>query len=216
MGLLRFAVGACAFRSWHPELKSDPFSLRRRVSPVRGTECDRGTAPPGSGIVPSLRASACARAQKRTAQPSSASTAAPPGVQTGRTIAPSRSITLRDLCQLSGRLHKPGLVPLVRAGLQTRRGCRAWRPSEMETARGRTVTGHAPTRADRHLIRPASGRQAGTSLSAGRYHSQDTRRRGHPLTESRATEHRHQPDNPPRRGPPCLPRPNGSGCSSGN
>jgi hypothetical protein len=48
------------------------------------------------------------------------------------------------------------------------------------------VTGHAPNRADRLLIRPASGRQAGTGLSTRTHHSQDTRGRGHPLTESRA------------------------------
>src|SRR5713226_2412606 len=55
----------------------------------------------------------------------------------------------------------------------------------MKTAGGRTVTGHAH-RADRLLIRPASGRQAGTGLSARTNHWKDTRERGHPLTESRA------------------------------
>jgi hypothetical protein len=44
--------------------------------------------------------------------------------------------------------------------------------------------GHASKRADRLLIRPASGRQAGTGLFARTYHWKDTRTRGHPYAES--------------------------------
>ena len=44
---------------------------------------------------------------------------------------------------------------------------------------------HAPKRADRLLIRPASGRQAGTGLFARTNHWKDTRQtRGHPYAES--------------------------------
>src|SRR4051794_15697035 len=45
--------------------------------------------------------------------------------------------------------------------------------------------GHAPTGADRLLIRPASGRQAGAGLSARTHHWKDTRTRGHAGIESR-------------------------------
>src|SRR4051794_16428240 len=44
--------------------------------------------------------------------------------------------------------------------------------------------GHAPTGADRLLIRPASGRQAGAGLSARTHHWKDTRTRGHARIES--------------------------------
>ena len=44
----------------------------------------------------------------------------------------------------------------------------------METAGGITVTGHALKNADRLLIRPASGRQADTGLSARTNHWKDT------------------------------------------
>jgi hypothetical protein len=44
--------------------------------------------------------------------------------------------------------------------------------------------GHASKEADRFLIRPASGRRAGTGLFARTYHSKDTRTRGHPYAES--------------------------------
>jgi hypothetical protein len=54
----------------------------------------------------------------------------------------------------------------------------------METADGRTVTGHAH-RADRLLIRPASGRQADTGLSARTHHWKDTATAGHSKIESR-------------------------------
>src|SRR6266540_2976987 len=54
----------------------------------------------------------------------------------------------------------------------------------METADGRTVTGHAH-RADRLLIRPASGRQADTGLSARTHHWKDTAKAGHSRIESR-------------------------------
>jgi len=53
----------------------------------------------------------------------------------------------------------------------------------METAGDRTVTSHAQ-RADRLLIRPASGRQAGNGLSARTDHRKDTREQGHPCIES--------------------------------
>ena len=47
--------------------------------------------------------------------------------------------------------------------------------------------GHAPTRADRLLIRPASGRQAGTGHSSPGHITRKTpAERGHPLTESQA------------------------------
>jgi hypothetical protein len=52
------------------------------------------------------------------------------------------------------------------------------------TANGRTVTGHAP-KADRLLIRPASGRQTGTGLLARTYLAKDTRKQGHSGIESR-------------------------------
>src|SRR5216683_5503113 len=54
----------------------------------------------------------------------------------------------------------------------------------MKTANGRTVTGHAH-RADRLLIRPASGRQAGTGLFARTYHWKDIHTRSHSQIESR-------------------------------
>jgi hypothetical protein len=54
----------------------------------------------------------------------------------------------------------------------------------METADGITVTGHAH-RADRLLIRPASGRQADTGLSARTHHWKDTAKTGHSGIESR-------------------------------
>jgi gas vesicle protein len=56
----------------------------------------------------------------------------------------------------------------------------------METADGITVTGHAH-RADRLLIRPASGRQADTGLSARTHHWKDTAKAkaGHSRIESR-------------------------------
>jgi hypothetical protein len=54
----------------------------------------------------------------------------------------------------------------------------------METADGITVTGHAQ-RADRLLIRPASGRQADTGLSARTHHWKDTAKAGHSRIESR-------------------------------
>jgi hypothetical protein len=57
----------------------------------------------------------------------------------------------------------------------------------VETARGRTVTGHAPTRADRLLIRPANGRQAGTGNSSPGHITRKTpAKQGHPLAESQA------------------------------
>ncbi len=54
----------------------------------------------------------------------------------------------------------------------------------METADGRTVTGHALTNADRLLIRPASGRQADTGLSTRTHHWKDTAPAGHSRIES--------------------------------
>src|SRR6266516_4561009 len=70
-----------------------------------------------------------------------------------------------------------------------------------ETADGITVTGHAH-RADRLLIKPASGRQADTGLSARTHHWKDTEPAG--SFENRVTnkEHRHQPDKRPRRDDP--------------
>ena len=53
-----------------------------------------------------------------------------------------------------------------------------------ETAGGTTVTGHTPTRADRLLIRPASGRQTGTGHSARTHHWKDTATAGHSEIES--------------------------------
>jgi hypothetical protein len=55
----------------------------------------------------------------------------------------------------------------------------------METAGGKTVTGHAH-RADRLLIRPASGRQADTGLSTRTHHWKDTDTPGHSKIESQA------------------------------
>src|SRR5438034_9252380 len=57
---------------------------------------------------------------------------------------------------------------------------------ETPTASRHDCDGSRPNRADRLLIRPASGRQAGTGLSTRTHHSQDTRVQGHPLTESQA------------------------------
>jgi len=53
-----------------------------------------------------------------------------------------------------------------------------------ETASRNTVTGHAQ-KADRLLIRPASGHQAGTGLFARTHLAKDIRERSHVLTESR-------------------------------
>src|SRR5206468_7096063 len=69
----------------------------------------------------------------------------------------------------------------------------------METAGGITVTGHALKNADRLLIRPASGRQADTGLSARTNHWKDTRERGHSGIESRTKRTERQPDKRPRR-----------------
>jgi hypothetical protein len=69
----------------------------------------------------------------------------------------------------------------------------------MKTASGRTVTGHAE-KADRLPIRPASGRQAGTGLFARTNHWKDTRGAGSSSRRVTSKEHRHQPDNSPRRG----------------
>ena len=56
----------------------------------------------------------------------------------------------------------------------------------MKTASGRTVTGHAH-KADRLLIRPASGRQAGTGRSSPGHITRKTpAKQGHPLAESQA------------------------------
>jgi hypothetical protein len=46
--------------------------------------------------------------------------------------------------------------------------------------------GSRPQRADRLLIRPTSGRQAGTGLFARTYPHEDTRKRSHFTNESRA------------------------------
>jgi len=63
---------------------------------------------------------------------------------------------------------------------------------------------HAPKRADRLLIRPASGRQAGTGLFARTNHWKDTRQtRGHPYAESQTkstgTTLTRAPDGTPNR-----------------
>ena len=66
--------------------------------------------------------------------------------------------------------------------------------------RGRqNCDGSRAQNADRLLIRPASGRQAGTGLSARTNHWKDTRTAE--SFENRVTnkEHRHQPDKRPRR-----------------
>jgi hypothetical protein len=68
----------------------------------------------------------------------------------------------------------------------------------METAGGTTVTGHAH-KADRLLIRPASGRQADTGLSARTNHWKDTAPTGHSRIESRTKSTERQPDKRPRR-----------------
>ena len=73
----------------------------------------------------------------------------------------------------------------------------------METAGGITVTGHALKNADRLLIRPASGRQADTGLSARTNHWKDTATTtGHSRIESRTKSTERQPDKRPRRDNP--------------
>jgi hypothetical protein len=62
----------------------------------------------------------------------------------------------------------------------------------METANGNTVTGHAET-ADRILIRPASGRQAGTGLLTRTYLAKDIRK----SEVTFATSHKQRAPAPP-------------------
>ena len=59
-------------------------------------------------------------------------------------------------------------------------------PVWSEDRRRQDCDGSRPERADRLLIRPASGRQVGTGLSARTDHSEDTDGSGHAGIESRA------------------------------
>jgi hypothetical protein len=68
----------------------------------------------------------------------------------------------------------------------------------METASGNTVTGHAQ-QADRLLIRPANGRQAGTGLFARTDLAKDIRERSHVRDESQTKSTGTTLTNSPRR-----------------
>ena len=69
---------------------------------------------------------------------------------------------------------------------------------------GGPPSGVTPERADRLLIRPASGRQAGTGLSTRTYLAKDIRKRSHVRNESRAKSTGHHLGKRPRRDPNRL------------
>src|SRR6266542_4966793 len=104
------------------------------------------------------------------------------------TTTPLRTSTTPIACESrcgSTPTTKSSSSASIRNDLQPRLGDNSGAGLGVKTAGGRTVTGHARKRADRLLIRPTSGRQAGTGLFARTDPYKDTRKRSHFTNESR-------------------------------
>ncbi|HEY8777894.1 MAG TPA: hypothetical protein VIM33_15615 [Gaiellaceae bacterium] len=94
----------------------------------------------------------------------------------------------RKRVHITMRINTDHVVQLIckhHFHLQPRLGDNSGAGLEVKTASDSTLTSHAPNRADRLLIRPASGRQAGTGFSARTDHWKDTDESGHAGIESR-------------------------------